>query len=427
MGKNGVDMSENLDTDVLVVGAGPAGSSAAAWAARSGLDVMLVDAEVFPRDKPCGDGLTPRAIAELHELGLEDWLGGRVTNWGLRAAGFGQELYLPWPGGSLPRHGSAAPRLELDARIRQVALDAGVTAVEGHRAVDVRFEGGQVRGVHFTVGAGRSAERREITCRRLVVADGARSQLGRVLGRTWHRGTAYGVAARGYIASGRIEDPWISSHLELRGEQDEILSGYGWVFPLGGGEVNVGVGTLATEKHPADINLRSLLTHYAEAQRDTWQFEGSVRAPWSALLPMGGAVSGVAGPNWLLVGDAAGCVNPLNGEGIDYGLETGHLAGQVLASTIPNAALNYTTLWAPMLKERYGTAFSIARRLAGFLTVPGLLPTLGPVGMRSRGLMTVALRVMGNLVTPEDHDTVARLWRAAGRTSVRFDERPPFS
>ena len=427
MGDNGTDMSAHLDTDVLVVGAGPAGSATAAWAARSGLDVTLVDAEVFPRDKPCGDGLTPRAIAELNELGLGDWLQGRATNWGLRAAGFGQELYLPWPGGTLPRNGSAAPRLELDARIRQVALDAGVVAVEGHRAVDVRCEGGQVRGVHFAVGAGRGAERREITCRRLVVADGARSQLGRILGRTWHRSTAYGVAARGYIASGRSDDPWISSHLELRGEQDELLSGYGWVFPLGDGEVNVGVGTLATEKHPADINLRGLLTHYAESQRETWQFEGDVRAPWSALLPMGGAVSGVSGPNWLLVGDAAGCVNPLNGEGIDYGLETGHLAGQVLASTIPNAALNYTTLWAPMLKARYGTAFSIARRLAGFLTVPGLLPTLGPVGMRSRGLMTVALRVMGNLVTPEDHDTVARLWRVAGRASVRFDERPPFS
>jgi geranylgeranyl reductase family protein len=416
-----------LATDVLVVGAGPAGSAAAAWAARAGLDVMLVDAEVFPRDKPCGDGLTPRAIAELDELGLSPWLSGRARNWGLRAAGFGQELYLPWPGGSLPRYGGAAPRLELDNAIRQVALDAGVTAVEGYRAVDVRIEAGQVRGVQFALGAGRQAERREITCKRLIVADGARSQLGRALGRTWHRSTAYGVAARGYIRSGRSDDPWISSHLELRGEQGEILSGYGWVFPLGDGDVNVGVGTLATAKHPADVNLRGLLTHYADSQRDSWQLEGDVRAPWSALLPMGGAVSGVAGRNWLLIGDAAGCVNPLNGEGIDYGLETGHLAAQVLATTIPNASLNYTTLWAPMLKERYGPAFSIARRLAGYLTVPGLLPTLGPVGMRSRSLMTVALRVMGNLVTPEDTDTVARLWRFAGRSSVRFDERPPFS
>ena len=420
-------MSPTTDTDVLVVGAGPAGSATAAWAARAGLDVTLVDAETFPRDKPCGDGLTPRAIAELHQLGLGPWLQGRAVNWGLRAAGFGQELYLPWPGGSLPRNGGAAPRLELDAAIRQVALDAGARAVEGYRAVDVTFEGGQVRGVRFSVGTGRQAEQREITCRRLIVADGARSQLGRRLGREWHRSTAYGVAARAYIKSHRSDDPWISSHLELRGEAGELLSGYGWVFPLGDGEVNVGVGTLATDKHPADINLRGLLAHYAQAQREAWQFEGDIRAPWSALLPMGGAVSGVAGPNWLLVGDAAGCVNPLNGEGIDYGLETGHLAARLLAETVPNASLDYARQWAPLLRERYGLAFSIARRLAGFLTVPGLLSSLGPIGMRSRPLMLVALRVMGNLVTPEDHDAVARVWRTAGRLSIRLDDRPPFS
>ena len=417
-------MGTVTDTDVLVIGAGPAGSSAAAWSARAGLDVVLADAETFPRDKPCGDGLTPRAIAELDALGLSPWLKGRTINWGLRAAGFGQELYLPWPGGSLPSHGSAAPRTMLDTQIRQVALDSGATPLEGYRAVDVAFDGGQVRSVTFKVSDGST---QEIRCRRLIVADGAKSQLGRKLGREWHRSTAYGVAARGYITSERSDDPWISSHLELRGTKNEILSGYGWIFPLGDGSVNVGVGTLATEKRPADINLRQLITHYTDQQRETWKLSGEIRDPWSALLPMGGAVSGVAGPNWMLIGDAAGCVNPLNGEGIDYGLETGHLAAQVLADTIPNSRMDYTTQWAPILQTRYGTAFSIARRLAGLLTVPKLLPTLGPVGMRSRGLMTIALRVMGNLVTDEDTDATARLWRAAGKASIKLDDRPPFS
>ena len=411
------------DTDVLVIGAGPAGSAAAAWAARAGLDVTLVDAKVFPRDKPCGDGLTPRAIAELDELGLSPWLKGRARNWGLRASGFGRTLYLPWPGGNLPRYGGAAPRLELDEVIRQVALEAGARPVDGNRAVDVRLVNGKVAAVVIKDGT----ITREITCKRLIVADGARSTLGRTLGRVWHRSTAYGVAARGYVSSGRSDDPWISSHLELRGQKNELLSGYGWVFPLGNGEVNIGVGTLATAKHPAEVNLRGLMQHYTDQQREEWQLEGEIRAPWSALLPMGGAVSGVAGPNWVLIGDAAGCVNPLNGEGIDYGLETGHLAAQLFANTIPNAYLDYGRQWAPILRTRYGTAFSIARRLAGFLTVPGFLPTFGPVGMRSRVLMTVALRVMGNLVTEEDRDSTARLWRAAGRASIRIDHRPPFS
>ena len=409
-----------LSADVLVVGAGPAGSAAAAWAARDGADVLLADAAVFPRDKPCGDGLTPRAIAEMERLGMADWLHGRARNWGLRAAGFGQELYLPWPGGSLPKHGGAAPRLELDAAIRDVALASGARQLDAARARGAaRSTDGRVTSVTFR----RGNVDVDVRCRHLVVADGARGQLGRHLGRQWHRDTAYGVAARGYVKSGRSDDPWISSHLELRGERGEILSGYGWVFPLADGEVNIGVGTLATARHPADVNLRGLLGHYATAQRDAWELDGDVRAPWSALLPMGGAVSGVAGPNWVLVGDAAGCVNPLNGEGIDYGLETGRLAAELLAA-LPG---DVGAAWPAVLRTHYGEAFSIARRLAGLLTVPGLLPTAGPVGMRSRSLMTLALRVMGNLITPEDSDLLARVWRGAGRVSLRLDERPPFS
>ncbi|QXG75022.1 geranylgeranyl reductase family protein [Modestobacter sp. L9-4] len=411
---------EPTDTDVLVVGAGPAGSAAAAWAAREDADVVLADAAVFPRDKTCGDGLTPRAIAELDLLGLGDWVRGHGRNRGLRAAGFGQELLLPWPGGALPDHGGAVPRMELDARIRQVALDSGATPLEGARAVDVERDGDRVSAVVFRRP---DDSRTTVRCRRLVVADGVRSPLGRVLGREWHQDTAYGVAARGYVTSGRSDDEWISSHLELRGAEGELLSGYGWVFPLGAaaGEVNVGVGTLATDKRPAEVRLRSLLELYTDQRREEWQIEGAVRAPASALLPMGGAVSGVAGRNWALVGDAAGCVNPLNGEGIDYGLETGRSVVGLFGED------DWSQAWPAALRRHYGEAFSIARRLAGLLTVPRLLPAAGPVGMRSKVLMTVALRVMGNLVTESDRDVVARAWRLAGRASLRLDHRPPFT
>jgi len=406
-------------TDVLVVGAGPAGSAAAARAAEAGHDVVLADAAVFPRDKACGDGLTPRAIAELQHLGLGEWVSGRGENRGLRAAGFGQLLELPWPGGSLPAHGGAVARTELDARIRTAALERGAVPVEGARAVDVERDGDRVTGVVFDGPDGTTT----IACRHLVVADGARSTLGRVLGRVWHRDTAYGVAARGYVRSGRHDDEWISSHLELRGAENEVLSGYGWVFPLHDGHVNIGVGTLATEARPANIRLRSLIAHYAEQRREDWQLDGEVRDVASALLPMGGAVSNVAGRNWALVGDAAGCVNPLNGEGIDYGLETGRTVVDLLGDG-PDADL--TLAWPATLRRQYGSAFSIARRLAGLLTTPRLLPLAGPVGMRSRALMTVALRVMGNLVTDEDADLVARAWRLAGRASMRADVLPPF-
>lgn len=418
-------MSLPESTDVLVVGAGPAGAAAAAWSARAGADVVLADAATFPRDKTCGDGLTPRAIAELDRLGLGAWTRSFGTNRGLRAAGFGQELLLPWPGGSLPDHGSAVPRTQLDARIREVALADGAQALDHARAVDVERDGaGRVRAVVFAVGPAK--QRHVVRCERLVVADGVRSSLGKVLGREWHRETAYGVAGRSYVKSGRADDPWISSHLELRDADQALLPGYGWIFPLGtageGDEVNLGVGALATAKRPAALQIRPLMEYYAELRREEWELGPDLRLPTSALLPMGGAVSGVAGPNWILVGDAAGCVNPLNGEGIDYGLETGRVGAELLVSTSDVAQA-----WPRLLTSHYGEAFSIARRLAGLLTVPRLLPTFGPLGMRSPALMTVALRVMGNLVTDEDRDLTARLWRWAGRRSVALDDRPPFT
>ena len=221
-------------TDVLIVGAGPAGS--AAVLARAGAEPCCRT----PRRSPRQDlrrRAHPRAIAELQRLGLGEWVRGHGTNRGLRASGFGQELLLPWPGGSLPDWGSAVPRTELDDKIFRVALEAGATPFEGARAVDAERDAtGKVTSVTFQVGKDRTPH--TIQCNRLVVADGVRSPLGRVLGREWHRDTAYGVAGRSYVKSGRSDDPWISSHLELRGEEGELLPGYGWIFPLGDGEVN---------------------------------------------------------------------------------------------------------------------------------------------------------------------------------------------
>jgi geranylgeranyl reductase family protein len=404
-----------LQADLVVIGAGPSGSAAAAWASRAGRDVLVIDACEFPRDKACGDGLTPRAVVELHRLGLGDWLDGRIRHHGLRLAGFGGQLEVRWPGPSFPQASSAVPRTELDDRVRKAAEDAGAAMLLGYKAVDVdRDSAGRVTAVVLADG-------RRVTCRWLIVADGARSPLGRVLGRQWHQQTVYGVAARAYLGSPRSDEPWISSDLELRSIDGQVLPGYGWIFPLGNGEVNLGVGALATAKRPADVALRPLIKHYADVKRDGWGFDGPPRAISSALLPMGGAVSGVAGGNWMLIGDAAACVNPLNGEGIDYGLETGRLAAELLGS--PDLAL----AWPALLQAHYGRGFSVARRLGLLLTLPRFLPLTGPLAMRSSALMGIAVRVMGNLVTDEDADRVARLWRTAGAGSRLLDRRRPFS
>ncbi|WP_156660965.1 menaquinone reductase [Mycobacterium sp. 852002-51163_SCH5372311] len=408
-------MSMKTSAEVVVVGAGPAGSAAAAWAARAGSDVLVVDSAGFPRDKPCGDGLTPRAIAELERLGLGDWLNGRIRHHGLRMSGFGGEVEVRWPGPSFPSYSSAVARLELDDRIRKVAEDSGARMLLGTKAVAVHHDSSR-RVVSLTLADGT-----EVGCRALIVADGARSSLGRKLGRRWHQETVYGVAARGYLTTPRGDEPWLTSHLELRSPDGAVLPGYGWIFPLGNGEANIGVGALSTTKRQADLALRPLISYYTDLRRDEWGFDGPPRAVSSALLPMGGAVSGVAGPNWMLIGDAAACVNPLNGEGIDYGLETGRFAAELLDSR------DLSRVWPSLLQHHYARGFSVARRLALLLTFQRFLPATGPVAMRSTRLMTIAVRVMANLVTDDDADWVARMWRGGGRASRLIDRRPPFS
>jgi geranylgeranyl reductase family protein len=330
-------------------------------------------------------------------------------------SGFGGEVEVQWPGPSFPSTGSAVARVELDDRIRKVAEESGARMRLGVKAVGVHHDS-STRVVSVTLSDGS-----QVGCRELIVADGARSTLGRVLGRRWHQETVYGIAARGYLATPRSDDPWLTSHLELRSPDGAVLPGYGWIFPLGNGEVNIGVGALSTVKRPADLALRPLMSYYTDLRREEWGFEGQPRAMSSALLPMGGAVSGVAGRNWMLIGDAAACVNPLNGEGIDYGLETGRLAAEMLGSG------DLSKAWPHVLQSHYGRGFSVARRLGLLLTFPRFLPATGPIGMRSTTLMGIAVRVMGNLVTDEDADWVARAWRGGGRISRLLDRREPFS
>jgi len=406
-------------TDLLVVGAGPAGAAAAARAAARGIDVVLLDAAVFPRDKTCGDGLTPRAVVGLQKLGLTSLLEGRPRIRGLELNGWGARQLVDWPGANrFGAHGSAIARTELDDAIRLFALEQGAAMVSGAKAIGAQLVGGRIESVTVT----RDGERHQIRVRDVIVADGVRSALGKSLGRQWHRDTAFGVAARSYVDSGRADSEWMGSHLELRDPDGALLPGYGWVFPLGDGTVNVGVGALATAKRPASMALRPILEHYASMVTDDWQLTSRPRQIASALLPMGGAVSGVAGANWMLIGDAAACVNPLNGEGIDYAIETAMLAVEMLADEN-----DYSTAWPALLRTEYGAAFAAARRAAGLLTVPQTVPLLGRPGIRSAKLMSTVVRVMGNLLTADDADLIARAWRSAGRVTAGVEDRPPFS
>lgn len=415
---NGRVSVQNQHVDVLVIGAGPTGSTAALHAAEAGFETLLIDAAQFPRDKTCGDGLTPRAVQQLRQLGLADEVTSRHHNRGLKLHGYGGSVTAPWPEGHYGTLGSAMPRTVFDALLVNAAVARGVRLWEGATATGAEFQGSRLDRVRVTSG-GREVE---VTARYVLVADGVRSTFGKLLGRRWHRGEVYGIAARSYCSSPRSTDEWMHSHVELRDAEEVVQPGYGWIFPLGDGDVNLGLGALSTDTRPAKINTRKLLHFYTDQQREEWGL-GQPRDVTSALLPMGGAVSNVAGRNWMLLGDAAACVNALNGEGIDYGMETAELAVGLLDA---GGGKDYTLLWPEMLRAHYGEAFLLARTAARLLTYPAFLPMVGPLGLRGpvgATLMPAAARLMGNLITDADRDLMARLWRGAGRvvSGVRAD------
>lgn len=399
--------------DVAVVGAGPAGAVAALVAARAGMSVALIDGAEFPRDKTCGDGLTPRAVHQFEKLGLS--INPRYRNRGLKLHGFGGSVTAPWPASYPASYGTALPREVFDNELVVAATDAGAELLVGQADAPLVVDG-ELRS--FTAGA------QEIAARHVIVADGVRSTFGKQLGRQWHKGEVYGIAARAYATSPRADERWMHSHVELRDADGQVQPGYGWIFPLGQelGQVNIGCGALSTAARPAKINTKKLLETYADSQRAEWDL-GPVEKVASALLPMGGAVSNVAGKNWMLIGDAAACVNPLNGEGIDYGMETAIMAVELLQNT-PDVS----GAWSALLRETYGEAFLLARTAARLLTYPQFLPVAGPVALRGpvgRLLMPAAARLMGNLITPEDKDLVARAWRAAGWTVAQARRDTP--
>lgn len=410
-------MSSPLSPYLLIIGAGPAGSAAATWAAARGFEVLLIDAAAFPRDKTCGDGLTPRAIRQLDRLGLATDILDHYSNRGLKLHGFGGSVTAPWPHSAFGSVGSAMPRTDLDHLLLHTARRAGATVWQHAQALRPEFSGDRLSAVVVR----HEGEEKRIRPTSVLVADGVRSPFGKQLGRTWHQEEVYGIAARSYCRTPRHREPWIHSHLELRDAQGTAQPGYGWIFPLGNGEVNLGCGALSTTTRRAKVNTKKLLEHYARQHREEWELDEPRRVT-SALLPMGGAVSTVAGRNWMLLGDAAACVNPLNGEGIDYALETAELAISLVSAS------DYRCAWPETLRSHYGDAFALARAAARLLTYPRLLPAVGPLALRGplgARLMPAAARLMGNLVTEEDRDLIARTWRGAGWGASRWPRRRP--
>jgi geranylgeranyl reductase family protein len=415
------------EADVIVVGAGPAGSSAAYWMATAGLNVALLEKTTFPREKVCGDGLTPRGTKALVEMGIDvSEANGWLHNKGLRVVGGGLRLELPWPElASFPNYGLVRPRADLDHMLVNQAVKAGAQLRERTTVTGPILDAAD-RVVGVTALEGE--DKRPVTYRAPVIVscDGVSGKMAQALGIHRNDKRPMGVAVRRYYNSPRTNDDYLESWLELwdgpAGADDaNLLPGYGWIFGMGDGTVNVGLGVLSSSAGYQKTDYRGLLTSWLSATPDEWGLreENACGPTRGAGLPMGFNRSPHYTRGLLLVGDSAGSVNPFNGEGIPYAMESGKFAAEAVVQALarpegPNREKALAGYPKAMAAE-WGAYYRLGGVFVKLIGNPAVMRACTRHGLPHPHLMKFVLKLLANLYDPSDGDVSDRVISALTR------------
>ncbi len=410
----------DAEADVIVVGAGPAGATTAFYLAQSGLDVLLLDKSRFPREKVCGDGLTPRAVKTLVGMGISvSEQDGWVRNKGLRVIGAGKRMELPWPElASYPGYGLVRTRHDLDETLARRAQQAGARLVEGVTVTGpVRHERtGRISGVTARPDGG---DERAYRARIVVAADGNSSRLSVAMGLRKRDDRPLGVAVRTYYKTPRHDDDYLESWLDLW-DGDRLLPGYGWIFGMGDGTSNVGLGLLNTSAAFGNTDYHALLRKWLKGMPAEWGFteENRTQPIRGAALPMGFNRTPHYHQGLLLAGDAGGMVNPFNGEGIAYAMESGEILARTITQALARARRAETERvlagYPHALSQAYGGYYALGRVFVKAIGRPGLMRFATRHSMSRPALMAFALKLLANLTDPRG-DAADRLVNGLSR------------
>ncbi len=421
-GAQSADERSDERADVIVVGAGPAGCTTAYYLASSGLDVLVLEKTAFPREKVCGDGLTPRAVKCLLNMGVPVTGDGWIENKGLRIIGGGVRLELPWPElSTYPGYGLVRKRLDFDETLARTAEKAGARLLERTSVTGPLLDDrtGRVTGV---VATGADGKEQRYRARLVVAADGNSSRLSVSMGLRKRDDRPMGVAVRTYYTSPRHEDDYLESWLELW-DSGRLLPGYGWIFGVGDGTSNVGLGLLNTSKSFGNTDYRTLLRRWLAGMPPEWgyQEENRTQPIRGAALPMGFNRTPHYTRGLLLVGDAGGMVNPFNGEGIAYAMEAGEVAADVIAGALgkpdPASAEQALQEYPRVLRQSYGGYYTLGRLFVKAIGYPQVMRMATRHGMPHPTAMRFVLKLLANLTEPRGGDASDRMINALSKVT----------
>jgi geranylgeranyl reductase family protein len=415
---------------VIVVGAGPGGSAAAYHLAQAGLDVLLLEKTAFPREKVCGDGLTPRATKQLVAMGIDiSEEAGWLRNKGLRIIGGGQRLQLDWPElASYPDYGLVRKRDDFDEQLARQAEKAGARLYERCNVSGPLLDERTGRLTGVTAKLGEDKRPATFTAPVVIAADGNSSRLSLAMGLHRSDKRPMGVAVRTYFTSPRHDDDYLESWLELwdrRGAEPRLLPGYGWIFGMGDGTSNVGLGILNSSSAFKELDWREVLKAWCASMPEEWGYTpdhmtGPIRG---AALPMAFNRKPHYHRGLLLVGDSGGLVNPFNGEGIAYAMESGAMAAEVItqahARQTPAQRELALRRYPKVLADTYGGYYTLGRAFVKLIGNPKVMKLAAERGLTHPMLMRFTLKLLANLTDPTGGDAMDRVINGLTKVAPR--------
>ncbi|MFB9683374.1 geranylgeranyl reductase family protein [Amycolatopsis plumensis] len=416
------------DAEVIVVGAGPAGSTVATYLARAGVDVLLLEKTEFPREKVCGDGLTPRGVKQLIDLGIDtSEEAGWVHSRGLRILTGDLTLELDWPDlTSYPPYGVSRTRHDFDDLLAKLAVKAGARLYERTTVTSaITNPSGRVVGVEAKVGPEKTPVKYYAPL--VLACDGVSARLALSVGIQKNEKRPMGVAVRQYYKSPRHDDPFIEGHLELWDKSDprnpKLLPGYGWAFPLGDGTVNVGLGMLSTSASFRNTDYRALLRQWLDGTPEEWGYreENAIGKVGGAGLPMGFNRTPHYRDGLLLLGDAGGMVSPFNGEGISAAMESAQIAAEVVVQALARregpSRERALEAYPRAVGELMGGYYALGNVFAKIIGKPKIMHACTKYGLRINKLLPLVYKGLSGCYDAKGGDGVDRLIAALARAT----------